>query len=159
MGDTSGMTMKDSTQPVLAHYFTYRLNTLSKLNDMASQAMYTAHTGLTLPEVRTLAAVGASDELTVNQLALEVNLDKGQASRLAATMARKGFIARRADEHDKRRVHLKLTRSGRAMWKKVMPLIEQRNDALLGCLGARERAQLLDIFERLLAQEKTAQLE
>ena len=106
MGDTSGMTMKDSTQPVLAHYFTYRLNTLSKLNDMASQAMYTAHTGLTLPEVRTLAAVG-----------------------------------------------------GRAMWKKVMPLIEQRNDALLGCLGARERAQLLDIFERLLAQEKTAQLE
>ena len=43
-------------EPVLMRYFTYRLNTLSKLNNLASQAMYRAACGLSLAETRCLAA-------------------------------------------------------------------------------------------------------
>ena len=64
------------TEPVLKRYFTYRLNNLSKLNDLASQAMYRAACGLSLAETRCLAAVGSFPQITVTRLAFETNLDK-----------------------------------------------------------------------------------
>ena len=143
--------------PPLGSYVTYQLNTLSKLNDVVSQALYTARTGLTLPEVRALAAVGAFGRLTVVQLALEVHLDKGQASRLAAVMVDKGLLVRQDDAHDRRVVHLALTRSGRAKWSKVMALIATRNETLLAPLTVAERATLGRLLGRLLAAEKSAQ--
>lgn len=148
------MTTKASDPPALDGYATYQLNTLSKLNDLASQALYSAETGLTLPEVRALAALGAFERLTVLQLALEVNLDKGQASRLAAAMVAKGLVARGDDAQDKRVVRLTLTRSGRAKWARVMALIARRNEALLAPLSAAERAILSGLLGRLLAAER-----
>lgn len=148
------MRPKPPARSSLDQHLTYRLNTLSKLNDMASQALYGAQTGLTLPEVRALAAVGAFDDVTVNGLALEVNLDKGQASRLAAAMAAKGWLERSPDPKDRRVLHLRLTDAGRELWQRVMPLIDQRNQDLLNGLTALERQQLLDLLDKLLAQEK-----
>ncbi len=148
------MTIKASATPALGGYVTYQLNTLSKLNDLASQVLYTAETGLTLPEVRALAALGAFERLSVLQLALEVNLDKGQASRLAAAMIDKGLLSRRDDASDKRVVHLVLTRSGRAKWAKVMALIAARNEALLAPLSEAERTTLRTLLARLLDAEK-----
>lgn len=150
--------MPDSAdRPLLARCFTYQLNTLSKLNDMATQALYQSASGLSLAEVRALSAVGSFQRLTVNQLALEVNLDKGQASRLAASLVDKGLLERRGAEDDKRIVWLTLSRAGRARWRQVVPLIEQRNEALLQGLSPTERATLDRLFERLLAQERAAQ--
>lgn len=149
------MTSTDDRR-ALERHFTYRLNTLSKLNDLASQAMYSAATGLTLPEARALAALGAFHDLTVNQLALEVNLDKGQASRLARAMEDKGLLERASNDDDRRQVRLKLTRRGRARWKTVMRLIEARNRQLLKGLSTAEQTQLLGFFDRLLEQERAA---
>jgi len=148
---------QDPSRPALDRYFTYRLNTLSKLNDMASQALYAAGTGLSLPEARALAAVGAFPGLTVLQLAMEVNLDKGQASRLAAAMVDKGLLERTSTDADRRVVKLALTRPGRQAWKKVMPMIEQRNRQLLACLSEDEQASLLEMFDRLLRHARQAQ--
>lgn len=147
--------MTDPTPtPALQRLFTYQLNTLSKLNDLATQAAYAAGCGLSLPEVRTLAAVGAFGTLTVVELALEVNLDKGQASRLARAMVDKGLVERSSPDDDRRVVRLSLTRAGRAMWAKVMPLIERRNAELLAALTPAERMQLQALFDRMLAHER-----
>lgn len=151
------MPSRDTSAPrPLRDHFTYRLNTLSKLNDVASQALYSGATGLSLAEVRTLAALGAASALSVNELAMEVNLDKAQASRLARAMADKGLLARSSADADRRVVRLTLTRRGRALWHKVMPLIERRNDELLACLDAGERAALLAAFGRLLEHARAA---
>jgi DNA-binding MarR family transcriptional regulator len=151
------MPPRDPSAPrALRDHFTYRLNTLSKLNDVASQALYSGATGLSLAEVRTLAALGAAGALSVNELAMEVNLDKAQASRLARAMADKGLLARSSADADRRIVRLTLTRRGRALWHKVMPLIERRNDELLACLDAGERAALLAAFGRLLEHARAA---
>lgn len=142
---------KRSTTPRLERYFTYRLNTLSKLNDMASQELYLAGGGLSLPETRCLAAVGSFPELTVNQLAFESNLDKGQASRAAQSLVDRGLLTKQASPVDGRSVILSLTRQGKPLWEKVMALIDQRNAELLSCLSAAEQQQLQDLFDRMLA--------
>jgi hypothetical protein len=40
------------------------------------------------------------------------------------------------------------------VWRKLMALMEQRNQALMGCLTPTEQGQLIDMFERMLAQAK-----
>lgn len=142
---------KRSSTPRLERYFTYRLNTLSKLNDMASQELYLAGGGLSLPETRCLAAVGSFPELTVNQLAFESNLDKGQASRAAQSLVDRGLLTKQASPVDGRSVILSLTPQGKPLWEKVMALIGQRNAELLSCLNKSEQQQLQTYFERMLA--------
>lgn len=137
--------------PALSRYVTYRLNTLNKINDVISQAVYLERTGLTLAESRCLAAVGAFQQATVNQLALEANLDKSHASRTAQSLVDRGWMVKVGSAHDARSVRLSLTPSGRALCKKVMAQVELRNQELLSCLTQDEQAQLLDMFVRMEA--------
>ena len=48
-----------------------------------------------LSEGRCLAAVGAFSPLSVNDLAAQANLDKGQASRAAQALLDQGLVRRR----------------------------------------------------------------
>ena len=142
--------------PALKRYFTYRLNTLSRLNDWASQSLYLAGTGLSLPDARCLAAVGSFSALTLKQLAFEANLDKGQASRSAQALVERGLITKRPNSIDGRSVILSPTGQGLACWSRIMPLIDQRNRDLTACLSADEQQLLLDLFDRMLAHQSSA---
>ena len=134
---------------------TYRLNVLSKLNDMLSQELYLQGSGLSLPEARCLAAVGSvPGDLTVNEVAFEANLDKAQVSRTAQLLVERGLMSKRPSPVDGRCVQLALTPQGRACWEKVMTLIAQRNQDLLRCLNAQEQDLLADMFERMLERAR-----
>ena len=151
------MSERSPSPPALERFFTYRLNTLAQLNDMATHALYTAELGLGLSEARTLSSIGSFPQLTVNQLAFEANLDKGQASRAAQSLVDKGLVQKVASPLDGRSVFLALTPKGKTLWRKVMVLVEQRNDELTRCLSDEEYDQLLDMFARMLAHAKAGQ--
>jgi DNA-binding MarR family transcriptional regulator len=140
------------TPPKLERYFTYRLNTLSKLNDLASHSLYLTQGGLSLSESRALASIGSFPQITVNQLAFEANLDKGQASRAAQSLVDKGLVIKTHNLVDGRSVILALTTKGKPVWRKLMALMEQRNQALMRCLSPEEQTQLIGMFERMLKQ-------
>jgi DNA-binding MarR family transcriptional regulator len=143
------------TQPALRRHFTYRLNVLSKLNDMMSQELYLAGSGLSLPEARCLAAIGSQPgQLTVMQLAFEANLDKAQVSRTTKLLVERGLVSKLPCPEDGRCVQLTLTAQGRSCCEQVMPLIQQRNQALLQCLSESEQASLLEMFDRMLEQAR-----
>jgi len=143
---------RQSPPSSLERYFTYRLNTLAKLNDLASQNLYLKEGGLSLSASRALASIGSFPQITVNQLAFEANLDKGQASRAAQSLVDQGLVIKTHNLVDGRSVILALTPKGKPVWRKLMALIEQRNQALTSCLTPEERAQLIDMFERMQAQ-------
>ena len=120
--------------------FTHRLHTLHKLSDRISQAAYVADAAMSMSEGRCLAAVGALEPMSVNDLAQGANLDKGQASRAAQALVVAGFVRKDADGRDGRGVVLSLTPKGRRRWEQVMRLIQRRNDEIFGCLSSAERA-------------------
>ena len=136
--------------PTLDRFLTYRLHMLHKLSDRSSHELYLKESGLGLGEARCLAAVGSFDALSVNRLAFEANLDKGQASRAAQSLVDQGLISKNASENDARSVDLKLTEAGRQRWTQVMDLINRRNHEIFGCLSLEERRQLGDFFDRLI---------
>jgi DNA-binding MarR family transcriptional regulator len=134
----------------LARTLTYRLHLLHKLSDRESQAAYLSDAGLPISEGRCLAAVGSFAPLSVNDLAQRANLTKGQASRAAQSLVDQGFVRKEASATDGRGVVLSLTRKGEQTWRRVMQVVERRNDEIFGCLGAAERDQLGRMLDRLI---------
>jgi DNA-binding MarR family transcriptional regulator len=134
----------------LERTLTYRLHLLHKLSDRESQMAYMADAGLPISEGRCLAAVGSFAPLSVNDLAKGANLTKGQASRAAQSLVDQGLVRKEASATDGRGVVLSLTRKGEQTWRRVMQVIERRNDEIFGCLSAAEREQLGRMFDRLI---------
>ena len=135
---------------------THRLHTLNKLSDRASQSAYLAGAGLPLGEGRCLAAVGAFAPLSISDLAGRANLNKGQASRAAQSLVDQGLVAKSSNAADARGVELTLTRKGRTAWRRVMAVVERRNEEIFGCLSVAEAAQLGDMLDRLVAHARRA---
>jgi DNA-binding MarR family transcriptional regulator len=141
----------DTTPLALQDFLTWRLHRLAKLTDRQSSDAYAQVFGLGVGEARCLAAIGQFGPLSVNDLAAQANLDKAQASRAAQMLVDRALVLKSASEADARGVVLTLTRTGRPLWKRVMRLIEQRNDDIFGCLSKAERRQLGAVFDRLIA--------
>ena len=133
---------------------THRLHTLHKLSDRVSQAAYVEHAAISMSEGRCLAAVGAFEPMSVNDLAQGANLNKGQASRAAQALVDAGLIRKAADRRDGRGVVLSLSRKGRARWQEVMQLIERRNEEIFGCLTPEERASFGHALDRLIVRAR-----
>ena len=143
----------DAETTSLQDFLTYRLHKLNKITDRHSSEAYAAM-GLGVGEARCLAAIGEFAPLSVNDLATRANLNKAQASRAAQMLVERELVIKAASEADGRGVVLTPTRSGRALWKRVMRLIAQRNADIFGCLSASEQRQLETFFDRLIAHSR-----
>jgi len=130
---------------------TYRLHKLHKLSDRVSQQAYLRETGLGLSEARCIGAIGAFAPLSNKDLAQRANLDKAQASRATQQLVSLELVSKQASHSDGRGVELSLTRKGRAAWRRVMQVIERRNNELLGVLTPAEQQQLSRLFDRMIA--------
>lgn len=132
----------------------YRLHALHKLVDRGTQAAYAAETGLALGEARCLGAVGAFAPLSVQDLARRANLDKAQASRAAQALVAQALVRKEASATDGRGVVLTLTRKGESAWKRVMQVVERRNDEIFGALSEADRKQFGRLLDRLLERAR-----
>lgn len=78
----------------------------------------------------------------------------GMTGRLDA-LERAGWIKRRADVDDRRRVAVEITRSGAAIWRRAMDLRGRAEDEVVHSLNAEERAMLAALLKKMtLATER-----
>ncbi len=138
----------------LERKLTYRMHLLHKLTDQESQRQYPLVTGLSLSDGRCLSAIGSFEPLSVNALAQMANLNKAQASRAAQALVEQGLVNKAGSTADGRGVQLTLTPAGRKTWKRLMALIDQRNDEIFGCLSVKEQQLLGDMFDRLIEKAR-----
>lgn len=134
----------------LERTFTHRLHTLNKLSDKVTQSGYESEAGIPAHEARCLAAVGNYGALSVNDLAREANLDKGQASRAAQALVDKGLVLKASSATDGRGVVLTLTVQGQRVWERTMRFIARRNLEITACLNDAEREQLDALLDKLV---------
>lgn len=137
--------------PSLDRTLTWRMHTLHKLTDQESLRRYPLEAGLTLSDGRCLTAIGSFGPLSVNELALKANLNKGQASRAAQSLVDQGLVRKAGAPEDGRGVRLSLSTRGQKAFRKTMELIERRNREIFDCLSPEEQRQLADYFDRLIA--------
>lgn len=65
------------------------------------------------------------------------------------SLEKAGWIQRRADPDDRRRVHVETTTAGTKIWRKAMALRGRYEDDLLAGLNPTERKTLAELLKRL----------
>jgi DNA-binding MarR family transcriptional regulator len=127
----------------------FRLNRLAAAVSQHLSAVYRARFALEIPEWRVMATVVQDLGCTAQHVADSTRMHKTRVSRAIAQLARRGLIERVASERDRRERALRLTRAGRRLYAKLVPLALARERALLACMSGAERRSLLRGLDRL----------
>lgn len=134
----------------------YRLHQVANLLSRGAEMRYRREFGVSLWEWRSVALLGgAAEAQSLNELARAAGMDKSQMSRVVAGLTKKKIVVRETDANDGRGIRLSLTKSGQALYRKLIGAAAERNSAFLGCLTAKERASLEAIMTKLSHEART----
>ena len=142
----------DAESPLrLKTFLPYRLSVLANAVSRAIAARYEDAFGLTIPEWRVMALLGASPGLTATEVADATPMDKVAVSRAVRSLSDAGRLTATADGADGRRQRLALTPAGMAVYRRIVPLALGLEARLLSELSTADRAALSRVMARLEA--------
>lgn len=120
-----------------------------------------AGTALSGAEGSLLVELRAASELTQQQLADRLSIDKSRVSRLCAALERKELLVRERDASDRRNLRLCLTESGERAAERLRHDWRAFHERMLAAMTPTERQALLvglTAFDRELAAAHADQL-
>lgn len=136
----------------LRNFVTFRLSRVqSRLNAQAIRILK-AHSELSLTEWRIVLLTAQAAGSTLSELARDTHLDKGQLSRAITTLTKKKLLLSKTDKNDQRQHNLTLTKSGQAEYKKMLPIMRERQKNLVANLSSED----LEHFSRVLVELEQA---
>jgi DNA-binding MarR family transcriptional regulator len=130
-----------------------RVSRLARHLDRARRAAFAEH-GLAGYEFDVLAALrraGAPYRLTPGQLMVATLVASGTMTHRLDQLERRGLVARRAAERDRRTVQVELTDAGRDAVDAAFADLLERERALLAGIPAAQRTALADQLHAVLA--------
>jgi DNA-binding MarR family transcriptional regulator len=133
----------------LETFLPYELSVVTNRISRAFARRYASTYGLSIPEWRVMAIVGAFAPLSSNEVCDRAAMDKAKVSRAVSRLVARGLLARERNEEDQRLVVLSLTDDGRAIHRGIVPLAEEIEAQLVACLSEAERGALRRILRKL----------
>lgn len=148
-----------SDEFALERFLPYRLSVLSNTISRSIARLYAEQFGLSIPEWRVMAVLGRFGPLSANEVRDRTAMDKVGVSRAVARLVRNRQVHRTTDERDRRRSVLRLSRPGRAVHDRIVPIARQRETRILEVLSPDESAQLDQLLSKLQARAQRLALE
>ena len=131
-------------------FLPYRLWVLSSRVSRNLSRVYAERFGLSIPQWRVLAMLGEYGDLCADDICRLTEMDKVSVSRAVHALMDQGRAERERDGSDGRRARIRLTRKGRAVYRKLVPLALSLEQGLLHGLNATEKRQLDRLLTRLI---------
>ena len=123
----------------LEQFLPFRLNRAAEFVALRFAAAYKAEYGLTRPEWRTLAALGAalgsSGRMTATEVGAHSTMHKTKVSRAVFALEERRWLKRTQDEDDRRAEHLELTPAGIRAYRDLTRLARDYSAELSHLLG------------------------
>jgi DNA-binding MarR family transcriptional regulator len=107
--------------------------------------------GVTLPMYRVLAALWASGDQRLGDLAATTTAELSTLSRLIGDMKRKGLVSRRRCEDNGRTVAINLTTKGRVLAEELMPIAQHFEDVAVREFTPEEVARIKTVLAAVYA--------
>jgi DNA-binding MarR family transcriptional regulator len=105
---------------------------------------------LPMAHAHALMVLLSRGELTQQDLGAELCIDKSNVARLCAKMVDAGHVVQAAGAHDRRSRMVSLTTAGRRLAREVNSSSRERFGALLSCLKAGHREQVIRALSQLV---------
>lgn len=110
---------------------------------------------LSMNEVHVLEAIEKSDPPTMSNIAKKLRVTVGTVTASINRLVAKGYCVRYGDEHDRRKVYLKLTQKAREVLKIHEDFHDEMIDAVVEDLKLEDNRVLIDSLEKLLSYFKS----
>jgi DNA-binding MarR family transcriptional regulator len=107
--------------------------------------------GLTGPQLVILQEIAHLGEVNVGEIAQAVSLRQATVTGILERMEKRELILRRRSEHDKRRVMVSITASGKALLKEAPPLMQETFVERFYGLQEWEQNMILVSLQRLVS--------
>jgi DNA-binding MarR family transcriptional regulator len=137
----------------LLRFLPFRLNRLAAEVSGDLAQVYTDRFGIDIPQWRILATLAVREPRSARFIVRCTRTHKTRISRAVSRLLGLGLIERAGDGADRRETQLRMTAKGRALYAEIVPLVLEREHAMLGCLSEDELRGLtlaLDKLERAL---------
>ena len=138
----------------LEKFFPYRIASLAEQVSLATAQVYRARFALGRDEWRVLAALAGQGEVRTADVKDRTTMEKMQVSRALARLERDGLIERSADPEDGRAWRVRLLPAGMALYRKIVPMVQAREEYLLSDLTAEERELLAAALAKVEARAR-----
>ena len=135
------------TEHSIPHAFSVLSNRVSR----TLQKMYSERFGLSVVGWRLLGILGTHAPLSAKTLSEITAMDQVSISRALELLVGKKLVSRRVDAADRRRVELRLTRTGKQVYDEIVPVLQAIENALVSYLSPTEAGELRSMMKRLLA--------
>jgi DNA-binding MarR family transcriptional regulator len=139
---------RDAPHFALEAFLPYRLSILANTVSNAIAREYQGRFGLTIPEWRVMAVLGRFGRDVATGICERTAMDKVMVSRAMNRLIDGGLVNRSADDSDRRRGITRITRKGRSVHDKIVPVALEHERRILSTLTTAEIAE----FDRLLAK-------
>ncbi|GAB3773006.1 MarR family transcriptional regulator [Ramlibacter monticola] len=138
----------------LEKFFPYRIALLAEQVSLATAQVYRTRFALGRDEWRVLAALAQQGEVRAADVKDRTTLDKMQVSRALARLEQGGLLARSPDPEDGRAWRVRLLPAGAALYRKIVPMVQAREEYLLSDLSPEEREALAKALEKVEARAR-----
>jgi DNA-binding MarR family transcriptional regulator len=127
----------------------YRFNRLAGQQLRCLAEMFRPRFGLTLARWKVLSVIGFFSSLSSTEVSRHTSLGADKISRTVDQLVQLGFVVRRTDPSDRRRVVLSLSAKGKRVNDEIERVRWAIEVELLGALGSRELTMLYAILDKL----------
>jgi len=122
--------------------FAWRLNYIASFYAVPFYLALEQSIGISRPEYVILFCVLHRPGVTAKEIVAATGRPKNSISFAVARLEKKGLIVRHPSHADSRRMELRATGPGRAIYRRVLPFLQERQRRLLAPLSAEERERL-----------------
>lgn len=127
---------------------TFRLSVVSKLLDHQTTEIL-ADTPINLSQYRVMMVVDTFEAISISDISRFNAIDRGQISRTAAELERRGFVSFQEDPSSKRKKLVLLTGEGEKVLEQVRPKLEARRNELREHLGEEAHDAIMDSMVKM----------
>ncbi|NVK18317.1 MAG: MarR family transcriptional regulator [Methylocystaceae bacterium] len=133
----------------LESFFPYLVRIYYRAVSQSVSNIYEREYNITVSEWRAMAVLGNEQPLSAGEIVKRSSIDKVRVSRAIAGLTKAGYLERRVDENDRRKVALQLTRSGQLVFQDLVAKVRQLEEELLAGLSEDERDQLRNLMAKV----------
>jgi len=129
--------------------FAWRLNYIASFYAVPFYLALEQRIGISRPEYVILFCVIHRPGVTAKEIVAATGRPKNSISFAVARLEKKGLIIRCPSHADARRMELRATGPGRAIYRRILPFLQERERRLLAPLSAEERERLGSLLMKL----------
>lgn len=126
----------------LTRFLPFRLNRLAAEISQELSSLYADRFQIDIPQWRVLATLSAGNGWTAKAIVASTRTHKSTISRAVEALERRGLIEAVQSPEDKREYRLRLTGSGRRLFRELEPLVLDYQKGLMDKLGATDTRRL-----------------